>query len=185
LTVVSERTYLIIFSLTLAIIVIILLAWAMPIGIVEYNWGKSIVTSLLSTAITVVFLSLLLKMREEREWKAVKKNAYYTIETELGQLFGELLRFTENELDETGFKLSLSYAKDSKVRKEMIFSKLSDLRKKEPFQLNPSSFSMFRSDEGLLASLSEMKNSIADVQIRYGKHLNSKITTSLINLQTL
>ena len=185
LTVVSERIYLIVFFLALAIIVILLLAWIIPKGIVEYNLGINLVTSLVSTDITVIFLSLFLTIREEREWKIVKRNVYAMIGMELGLLFAELLRFAENEIEEIGFKSSLLYTKDSRIRKEMIFSKLSDLQKKEPPQLTPSFVSMFRLDEGLLASLSDIKRNLGDVQIRYGRHLNSKITERLIKLQEL
>lgn len=184
MTLISEKTYLILFSIVISAIVVLFLTWIMPNGFIEYNFGINIVTSLLSTEITVIFLSLLLTIREEREWSIVKKNAYAMIATESGLLFAELLRFTENEIEEIGFKLSLSFTKDSKIRKEMIFSKLSELQKKEPLQLTPSSISMFRSDKALLTLLSEIKRNLEDVQIRYGRHLTSKITERLIKLQT-
>ena len=184
MTLISEKTYLILFSIVISAIVVLLLAWIMPNGFIEYNFGINIVTSLLSTEITVIFLSLLLTIREEREWSIVRKNAYAMIGTELGLLFAELLRFTENEIEEIGFKLSLSFTKDSKIRKEMIFSKLAELQKKEPLQLTSSSVSTFSSDKELLTLLSEIKRNLGDVQIRYGRHLTSKITERLIKLQT-
>jgi hypothetical protein len=183
LTVISEKAYLIIFSIVMSVIVVLLLAWIIPKGLLEYNFGISIVTSLLSTEITVIVLNLLLTIREEREWNIVKKNAYARIGMELGLLFAELLRFTENEIEEFGFKSSLLYTKDSKIRKEMIFSKLSELQKKEPLQLTPSSVSMFRSDKGLFVFLSDIKRNLGDVQIRYERHLTPKITERLIRVQ--
>ena len=107
------------------------------------------------------------------------------IGTELAILFAELLRLTENEIEEIGFKSSLLYTKDAKIRKEMIFSKLSELQKKEPLQLTASSVSIFRSDKELLASFLDIKRNLRDVQIRYGRHLTSKITERLIKLQDL
>jgi hypothetical protein len=185
LTVISEKKYLTIFSITVTVIVALLLTWIIPKGFIEYNFGINIVTSLLSTVITVVFLSLFLAIREEGEWKVVKRNAYATIGMELGLLFAELLRFTENEIEEIGFKYSLLYTKDSKIRKEMIFSKLSELQKKEPLQLTPSSVPLFRSDKQLLSFLLDIKRNLGDVQIRYERHLSSKITEKLIRVQGL
>lgn len=185
MTTISEKTSLIIFSIVMSLIVVFLLAWIIPKGLIEYNFGINLVTSFLSTVITVIVLNVLLSIREEREWNVIKKNAYAMIGTELGVLFAELLMFTENEIEEIGFKLSLSFTKDSRIRKEMIFSKLAELQKKEPLQLTPSSVSMFRSDKELLTSLSEIKRNLGDVQIRYGRHLTSKITERLIKVQDL
>ena len=182
---ISEKTYLIIFSVVLSVISVLLLTWVIPNGFIEYNLGINIFTSLVSTVITVIFLSVFLTIREEREWKIVKKTVYAMIGTELAILFAELLRLTENEIEEIGFKSSLLYTKDAKIRKEMIFSKLSELQKKEPLQLTASSVSIFRSDKELLASFLDIKRNLRDVQIRYGRHLTSKITERLIKLQDL
>jgi hypothetical protein len=100
-------------------------------------------------------------------------------------LFGELLLFTENELDEIGFKLSLLYAKDVSIRKEMILSKLSELIKKEPLQLTSLYVTVFRSDTILTKLFLDIKKNLGDVQVRYGRHLNPKITESLIITQDL
>jgi len=183
MTVISEKTYMIIFSISLCIVSVLLLTQIIPNGLIEYNLGINIATSLLSTAITVIFLSLFLIIREEREWKIVKKTVYATIGGQLALLFGELLRFVENEIEEIGFKSSLLYTKDAKIRKEMIFSKLSELQKKEPLQLTSSSVSMFRSNKELLTLLLDIKKDLGDVQIRYARHLTSKITEGLIKLQ--
>lgn len=183
LKVISEKAYLITFSVFLTVISILLLSWFIPKGFIEYNFGISIVTSLVSTDLTVVFLSVFLAIREEREWRTVKKSVYSMISMQSGLLFGELLRFTEKEIDEVGFKYSLLYIKDVKIRKEMIFSKLSELNKKEPLQLTLSDVSVFRSDKELLKLFLDIKRDIGDIQIRYGRHLTSKITERLIKIQ--
>jgi hypothetical protein len=185
LNIISEKAYLIVFSIAMSVLIVLFLLWIVPKGLIEYNFGINVVTSLLSTVITVIFLSLFLAIREEGEWGVVKKNAYAMIGTELGILFAELLRFTENELDEIGFKSALLFTKDSKIRRQMIFSKLSELQKKEPFQLVPSSFSIFRSDRALLTFFLDVKRNLGDVQIRYERHLNSKVTERLMKLQSL
>lgn len=180
MTIISEKTFLITFSIALSVIVILFLALIIPRGFIEYNLGISIVSSLVSTVITVVFLSLFLMIRAEREWSPVKRNVYAMIGTELGPLFSGLLSFTESEIDVMAFQSSLLYTNDNKIRKEMIFSKLAELQKKEPLQLIPSSVSVFRSEKGLFL---ETKRNLRDAQIMYGRHLNSKITEKLMNVQ--
>jgi hypothetical protein len=139
--------------------------------------------TLLGLAFTFSILVVFFDLRDELEWKAVKKAVYSEIEIEISSLFGELLRLTENEIDEVGFKSALLYAQDSKIRKKMIFSKISELQRKESFQIMPSAISIFRTDKEMLASFSSIKKNLGDVQIRYGRHLNSKITERLIRLQ--
>ena len=139
--------------------------------------------TLLGLAFTFSIFIVFFDLREELEWKTVKKVVYSEIGIELSSLFGELLRLTEDEIEEVGFKSSLLYTKDAKIRKEMIFSKISELQKKEPLQLTLSAISIFRSDKEMLASFSNIKKNLGDVQIRYGRHLNSKITERLIKLQ--
>lgn len=168
LNVVSERVYLFAFS-----VILILLSFLFS------------TTILVSTVLTVVFLSLFLTIREEREWRSVKNAVFSMIGMQSSLLFGELLRFTENELDEPVFKLSLMYTQDVKIRKEMIFSKLSELRKREPFQLTPSYVSVFRSDKEMLNLFLDIKRELGDVQIKYGRHLTSKLTARLIKIQDL
>jgi len=184
MTVISEKAFLILLAVGMSVVSVIFLALAIN-GFIEYNLGINIFTSLLTTVITIIFLSLFLIIREEREWKIVKKNAYGMIGMELGLLFLELLRFTENEIEEFSFESSLLYTKDSKIRKKIIFSKLSELQKEEPLQLTPSSVSMFRSDRKLLEFLSDTKRNLGDVQIRYERYLTSKITERLIRVQGL
>lgn len=127
MNIVSEKAYLTIFSIVMSVLIVLFLFWIVPKGLIEYNFGINIVTSLLSTVITVIFLSLFLTIREEREWGVVTKNAYAIIGTKIGILFAELPRFTENELDEIGFKSALLFTKDSKIRRQMIFSKQAEL----------------------------------------------------------
>ena len=182
MTIISEKTCLIIFSIALSVIVVLLLALIIPQGFIEYNLGISIATSLVSTAITIVFLSLFLMIRGEREWSPVKRNVYAMIGTELGPLFSGLLSFTESEIDVMGFQSSLLYTKDNKIRKEIILSKLAELQKKEPLQLIPSSVSVFRSEKGLFL---DTKRNLRDAQIMYGRHLNPTITEKLMNVQDL
>jgi uncharacterized membrane protein YjfL (UPF0719 family) len=184
MTVVSEKTYLVFFSICTVIASVVFFILATE-NIIEYNLGINIFTSLITTVITVIFLSIFLTLREEREWKVVRSAVYSMIGMELGSLFGEVLRLTESEMEEIGFKSSLLYTKDAKIRKEMIFSKLSQLHKKEPLQLASSSVSIFLSDKELSDTFLDIKRNLGDVQIRYGKHLNSKTTESLIKLQEL
>lgn len=122
-------------------------------------------------------------VREHLEWKRVKKYVNSIMGSELAILFSEILRLTENEIDDIGFKMSLSYTKDAKIRKDMIFSKLSELQKKEPLQLTSASFSLLRSEKDLLTSFLDIKRNLGEVQIRYERHLTSKITEKLIKLQ--
>ena len=182
---ISEKVYLLIFCAILILVSILLLSWFIPQGFIEYNFGIGIVTSLVSTILTVIFLSLFLAVREEREWKIVKKTVYSMISMQSALLFGELLRFTENELDELGFKLSVSHIKDAKIKKEMILSKLSELYKKEQLQLTSSYVSVFRSHKELLKPFLDIKRDIGDIQIRYARHLTSEITEKLIRIQDL
>lgn len=182
---ISEKAYLLIFSAILIIVSILLSGWLIPQGFIEYNFGISLVTGLVSTILTVIFLSLFLSVREEREWKIVKKAVYSMISMQSALLFSELLKFTENEIDEMVFKLSLSHFQDAKMRKEMIVSKLSELNKKETLQLTSSYVSHFRSDKELLKPFLDIKKDIGDIQIRYGRHFTSKITERLIKIQDL
>jgi len=87
-------------------------------------------------------------------------------------------------MDELGFKLALSYAKDAKTRKQMIFSKLSELQKRETLQLTASYVATFRKDTECLKRFLEIKRNLENVQTLYGKHLNSKLTERLIRMQT-
>lgn len=179
----SEKTYLLIFSIALSGLSAFLYLVVIPEGWIEYNLGTNLFASLVTTVITVVFLSVFLAVREEREWRTVKEYVISTIATELSALFGEILRLTESEIDESSFKLSLSITKEAKIRKEMIFSKLSELHKKKSLELTPSAISAFKSNKEMLVLFSNIKKNLADIQIRYGRHLNSKITEELIRLQ--
>jgi hypothetical protein len=139
--------------------------------------------TLLGLTFTFSILVVFFDLREKLEWKTVKKSVYSAIEIEVMSLFGELLRFVENEMDEIGFQLSLLYAKDAKIRKEMIFAKLSELHKKETLQLTASYVTTFRKNKESLKPFFEIKRNLENVQILYGKHLNSKITERLIRMQ--
>jgi len=180
--VISEKAYLLTFSVILTFF-ILFLSWFILQGLIEYNFGISIVTSLVSMTLTVIFLGVFLAVREEREWKIVKKAVASMISMQSALLFGELLKFVENEIDEIGFKISLSYTKDAKIRKEMIFSKLSELHEREPLKLTLPYVSVFRSNKELLKLFLDIKRDIGDIQIRYGRHLTSKITERLIKIQ--
>lgn len=178
---ISEKAYLLLVSIVLSAISVFILTWAIPKGL-EYNLGINIFASLVTTVITLIFVSLFLSIREEQEWRTVKKMVYSMISTQSGLLFGELLRFTESATDEVSFKYSLLYTKDVKIRKQMIFSKLAELNKREPLQLNSSYVSVCRADKELLKLFLDIKGDIRDIQIRYGRHLNSKITERLIKI---
>lgn len=185
LNLVSEKIYLLAFCVGLFLVAIFLLMWVIPQGFIEYNFGINIVSSLFSTILTVIFLSVFLAVREEREWKNVKSAVYSMLSMQSGLLFGELLKFVEDETDEIGFKFSLSCTKDAKIRKEMIFSKLSELNKKAPLQLTSSYVSIYRSNRDLVKLFSDVKRDMGDIQVRYGRHLTSKITERLIRIQDL
>jgi hypothetical protein len=123
--------------------------------------------TLLGLAFTFSIFIVFFDLREELEWKTVKKAVYSSIGLELALLFGELLRVVENEMDEFGFKLSLTYVKDAKIRKKMIFAKLSELQKKEKLQLTSSYVSTFRKDkETLKTSKSFMEGILPQNSLR-------------------
>jgi hypothetical protein len=161
----TEKVYLLLLSILLIAVSIVVLSLATPNSL-----GYNLALSLISTGITVFFLDLMLTIREERDWRNVKKYAYLSIATENSVIFSELLRYIEIEGNELLFKLSLSQFNDKKVRSDMIFAKLLELQKKESFKL--SSYAMdFNSNKESLKLLLEAKNKLADIQVRYSSQL--------------
>jgi hypothetical protein len=122
---ITEKLYLLILSSLLILVSIGLIAFFSPNSL-----GYDLALSLISTGITVFFLDLMLTLREERDWRNVKKYAYLSIAAENSVIFSELLRYVEIEGNEKLFKLSLSQFYDKKVRSDMIFAKLLELQKK-------------------------------------------------------
>lgn len=179
--IISERIYLILFSS--ALVIASLLVFYQPNTVISIDWKIGIVTSLLSTVLTVIFLSIFLAVREEREWRAVKVNVYSRIGMELTLLFSEIVRFVEGDFGEACFQQGLLCTSDSKIRKELIFSKLSDLNKKPNLALNEPYLSGFLSDRRMVDTLLQVKKNLFDLQISYGRHLSSKDTEAMMRIQ--
>ena len=78
---ISERVYWIILIAVFASFSLLLGIWLIPQGIIEYSLGIGLLTSSVFMVLTIVFLSWLLNVREEREWGKVKNCVYRRIET--------------------------------------------------------------------------------------------------------
>jgi hypothetical protein len=174
--------YLAIFSTSLTILSLLFLI-AIPENILTFDWRGRIFLSLFSTVLTVIFLSIFLALREEREWRAVKDNVYRRIETELTLLFSEIMRFTEGELAYLSFHNKVISKRDIESEKQLVGSKLSELKNQKNLSLNEEYLKDFFSKPEMVHLLEEVNNNLSNLQITYGKHLNSTITESIMKVQ--
>ncbi len=170
----TEKSYLLILSVILIAVSIIMLVFVSPNSL-----GYDLAISLMSTSLTVFFLDLMLLVREEREWKNVEKYINRMIASENTLITSELLRYLEPEENESLFKLSLSQTNDSKLRSDMIISRLRVLQKKEDLKLSPYAYNNSLNKESLKV-LSEVKSRLADIQIKYGRQLRDPVLVEKI-----
>ena len=179
---ISENKYLIIFSiLSLATSVVFLV-----LGVtkkMEYNLAIGLFTSFFTTAFTVSFVNIFLTYRQEREWRNVKKIIYSKIAMEASGLFSCLLSLTEKQLDENLFTLSLAMESDSANRKKMIFSKLKEIKERDPLVLSPNALQLLRTDKPFRDILTDIRSKIADIQVKYANNIkNAKVAEELIRI---
>jgi hypothetical protein len=177
-TVISERKYLLLLCLGLLFFSIFLWVWWIPNGL-EYNLGVNLFTSSIFTVFTVVFLSLLFTVRENREWRRVKDEVYFMIGLELSMLFHEVSDLIEGEYDFITSLLSMEPEKN----KQLVFAKLEELSQQKAIKLNPRMLSFFFEEDVAMQSLKEIKGGLRDVQMKYSRFLPSEITLSLISIQ--
>ena len=161
----TEKLYLLFLSIILIVVSITLLVFVTPSSL-----GYDLSLSLMSTSITVFFLDLMLIIREEREWGNIEKYVHSRIASQNSMIVSELLRFVEPEDKELLFKLTLSQLNDKKVKSEIIFRKLCELKQKETLTLSPYAMD-FNSNKESLKLFLDVKNDIADIQVRYSRQL--------------
>jgi len=89
----SDKVYWII--LITVFIAFAFLIWLMlvPYQWIEYNLGVNLFTSSIFMVLTVIFLSLLVDLREKREWKSVEISVKRRLGKQLYYLFNILARF--------------------------------------------------------------------------------------------
>jgi hypothetical protein len=166
---ITEKKYLLFLSILLVVGSIFLLMFVTPNSL-----GYDLALSLISTGITVFFLDLMLIIREEREWANVEKYVHSRIAYQNSMIVSQLLRFVEPPDKELFFKVTLSYFSDETVKSEIILRKLTELKQKEPLTLTPYA-SDFNSNKESLKIFLDVKNELADIQIRYSRQLRNPV----------
>jgi hypothetical protein len=179
---ISENKYLIIFSiLSFATSVVFLF-----LGLtkkMEYNLAIGLFTSFFTTAFTVFFVNIFLNYRQEIEWRSVKKIIYSKIAVETSDLFSCMLSLTEKKIEENLFKLSLVMENDSAHRKKMILYKLKEIKERDPIVLSPVALQVLQTDKPFRDILTNVKNKIADIQVKYANNLkDAKVAEELIRI---
>ncbi|MDR2970937.1 MAG: hypothetical protein LBU83_03275 [Bacteroidales bacterium] len=180
----TEKLYLsLFFVIALSVSIISLYVLSVYPDFALNSLGYDLVLILMSTAITVFFLSLIPIIREEKEWKNIGKYVNRMIASESTMITGELLNYLESEESITCFMLELSQNSDNKTKSGMIITRLRELQKKEKIELSAYAYD-HESNDASLKVLLEAKSRLADIQIKYVKHLkNSDIVESLQKVQ--
>ncbi|MCL5877266.1 MAG: hypothetical protein M1540_05590 [Candidatus Bathyarchaeota archaeon] len=101
----------------------------------EYNLAIGLFTSFLTTGFTVIFLNIFLSYRKQKQWKAVKDNAYFEITTEIAAIFSVTIELIEGQFAAGSFKLTVGTTKDANVRKTLILSKIKEYEETKPLKL--------------------------------------------------
>lgn len=130
-----------------------------------------------------MFLDFMLIVREEKEWKNIDKYINRLIASENAMIAGEILQYLEPEERILSFRLELLQNNDNTTKSNMIITRLRELHKKKSLE-----FSAYVCDHTLnnesLKVLFEVKTRLADIQIKYNRHLsNPIIVESLQKLQ--
>lgn len=178
-TYVSLRTYwilLIVIFTSLALIFLGLISY----GILEYNLGMSLFTSSIFTVLTIVFLNFLFTSREQNEWKTVKDEVYFLIQTELGVLFYEILNYVEGGL---ATEIYLSNLKKKEIRQEAFLSKLVELKDAKELKLDDTRCKLAVRVKAPLEPFSTAARTFSEVEVKYSRVLSSQVTLSLMKIQ--
>lgn len=155
-----------------------------PYGFVEYNLGVNLFTSSIFMVLTIFFLSYLSNLRQQNEWKSVKRGVDETISWHMKNIASELtylLDFPSELLDfSTGGQWGVEYKKSLVAQMKYLVGK--DAKEIDLSHVGKN----YLSSEGLQilrdSCLKEL-NSISNVESKYGKFLKPSLTVLLMQLQ--
>ncbi len=169
---ISETAYLLLittaFSLLSAILAIEI--WVLPVKFIEYGLAISLFTSSIFLVLTIVFLSLLLTIREKREWKRIHKIVYEQIQSTIESLFDSILTNVEHGT-EIRIKITrdrLDQDKGDQNAGKLYFHQLELLTMLKPRPWGGAEF-LSMDNEWFNESFNLNLQKIKDIQLRYPK----------------
>jgi hypothetical protein len=157
-----------------------LIVWLYIFPINE-NLAANLFTSAIFTVLTIVFLSWLLKVREQQEWKKVEKEVVYDIKTELAALLSVIFYLLKDgeEIMEP-FWRNTNYIKGNQAK---LLKVLSDLKEKKNLELIDSTVSDLLQMKGLFGPLQRINNRLTDIHQRYSRYFSSNLSAAIVNIQ--
>jgi len=134
--------------------------------------------------LTVIFLSFISNLRQQKEWKTVEKGVYETISWHMKNIASELTYLLDfpSEL----FELSVSGEWDVEYRKSLI-AQMKHLAGKDvkDVELSHVGENYLDSEGSQILSdfLSKELDKINDIEVKYGKFLKPSLTVLLMQLE--
>ena len=161
----SERYYWILLIVGLIVFVSLVGFLFIPYQIIDYNLGINLISESFGIVFTIIFLTWLLKLREQRRWSSIKKRIIDKLKDQIDILFMLLQNLCEITQDKEDSALAeLSSAEEIPLR--------SDIAK----YLSKNGYDI----QGYIESLEEISETLHNIQIEYSKFLESELLDSLM-----
>jgi len=181
----SERNYWILLIFFLSGFALLIWLWLIPYGIVEYNLGVNLFTSSIFMALTVVFMSLLIDLREKRRWKSVENGVYQKIGWHMKNILSEftyLLNFPPELLEVPADEdWSVAYRKSLIAQAKYLAG-----RNVEEIKLSHVGENYLSSEGGKYLDIFCRKEleEISEIEMKYGRFLKPSLILLIMKLES-
>jgi hypothetical protein len=174
----TERVYWIVLIAIFSIFAAIVWVYVFPIN---ENLGANLFTSAVFTVLTIVFLSWLLKVREQQEWKKVEKEVIHNVKIEFAALLSVIFLLLEG--GEEIMEPFWSSYKDIQGNQERLLRVLSDLKGREKLKLIDAKVCDLLQMKGVFGPLFRINNRLTDAHQRYSRYFSPNLSVAIINIQ--